>query len=362
MNIMFLTASGLMVALALALVLWPLLRQAGRQTRRRGLIALAVLFVLGLPLASAGLYEMVGNPAALNPAAAEQPLTLDQAITKIKAQLGHDSADPNLWTLLGQAYGAKNEPALAASAFEHALKYRPDDADLLVAWAQADSLAQPQHMIVGEARARLERALAVDPTHQRGLWLLGISDFQLQHYSEAIATWTRLLKLLPPDSDVARGVAKQVELAAARGSLKLSHAQAQVLSAATAAGAPPPATAGSSAPRLIVKVSLAPQLTARLAADSVLFVYARNSSGPSIPLAVARLPASALPATVTLTDAMSMAPGMNLSSAQQVIVGARLSAQGQALAQAGDLEGSAGPVAVSRTQPISIVIDKVVRQ
>lgn len=361
MNVLFLTASGLMVALALALVLWPLLRQALKQTRRRGLIALVVLFALGLPLASAGLYEMLGNPAALNPAAAEQPLTLDQAITKIRAQLDHDSADPDLWTLLGQAYGAKNEPALAANAFEHALKYRPDDADLLVAWAQADSLTQPQHMIIGEARARLERALAVDPTHQRGLWLLGISDFQLQRYSEAIATWTRLLKLLPVDSDVARGVAKQVELAATRGALKLSAAQAQVLSAATA-GAPAPASAASSAPRLTVQVSLAPQLASQLASHPVLFVYARNPGGPPMPLAVARLPANALPVTVTLTDAMSMAPGMNLSSARQVIVGARLSAQGQALPQPGDLQGSAGPVAVDRTQPIHIVIDKVVQQ
>lgn len=361
MNVMFLTASGLMVALALALVLWPLLRQAGRQTRRRGLIALAVLFVLGLPLASAGLYELVGNPAALNPGATEQPLTLDQAITKIKAQLDHDSADPNLWTLLGQAYGAKNEPALAANAFEHALKYRPDDADLLVAWAQADSLAQPQHMIVGEARARLERALAVDPTHQRGLWLLGISDFQLQRYSEAIAIWTRLLKLLPADSDVARGVAHQVELAARRGALRLTAAQTRVLSAATA-GTKTPAAAGSSAPHLTVQVSLAPQLAQKLDPDSVLFVYARNPGGPPMPLAVARLPASALPATVTLTDAMSMAQGPNLSSAQQVIIGARLSAHGQALPQPGDLEGSVGPIAVDRTQPISVVIDKVVGQ
>jgi cytochrome c-type biogenesis protein CcmH len=111
-----------------------------------------------------------------------------------------------------------------------------------------------------------------------------------------------------------------------------------------------------------VKVSLAPQLAAKLAANSVLFVYARNPSGPPMPLAVTRLPASALPATVTLTDAMSMAPGMNLSSAQQVIIGARLSARGQALPQPGDLEGSVGPVAVNRTQPINIVIDKIVRQ
>ncbi len=353
MNALFLIASGLLLALALALVLWPLLRQAARQDRRRGLYALSILLALGIPLASAGLYRLVGDPAALEPGAAKQPLTIDQAIAKIKASLARDSADPDLWTLLGQAYSAK-----AAKAFEHALKYKPDNADLLVAWAQADSMTQPQHLIEGEARARLQRAVAVDPTHQRGLWLLGISDFQMGRYADAMDTWIRLLKLLPPDSGVARGVADQVRLAAQRGGLRLDAEQSRTLSAALAGA---PAAAGSTAgPHITVHVQLAPALAQRLGNQTLLFVFARNPAGPPMPLAVARLPASALPATVTLTDAMSMAPDVNLSSARQVIIGARLSASGQAMPQPGDLEGSIGPIAVDQSKPVDVLIDKVV--
>lgn len=359
MNATFLIASGLMLALALALVLWPLLRNPGRTGSRRGLLALGILLAIALPLGSAGLYKLVGDPAALNPEAARQPLTIDQAIAKIRAQLGHDSEDPDLWTLLGQAYGAKNEPRQAADAFEHALKFRPDNADLLVAWAQADALSQSGHLIAGEARARLKRALDVDPTHQRGLWLLGISDFQLGQYRAAVETWTRLLKLVPPDSDVARGIADQVKLAAQRGSLTLTKDQSEVMSAALAGA---PAAAGSSGPRITVEVKLAPKLASKLDQASTLFVFARRTAGPPMPLAVARLPASALPATVTLTNAMSMAPGMDLASVKDVIVGARLSTSGQALPQTGDLEGSSGPVAVDSKQPVKIVIDKVVGQ
>lgn len=358
MNALFLIASGLLLALALALVLWPLLRQAARQDRRRGLYALSVLLALGIPLASAGLYRLVGDPAALEPGAAKQPLTIDQAIAKIKASLARDSADPDLWTLLGQAYSAKNQPAKAANAFEHALKYKPDNADLLVAWAQADSMTQPQHLIEGAARARLQRAVAVDPTHQRGLWLLGISDFQMGRYADAMDTWIRLLKLLPPDSGVARGVADQVRLAAQRGGLRLDAEQSRTLSAALAGA---PAAAGSTAePHITVHVQLAPALAQRLGNQTLLFVFARNPAGPPMPLAVARLPASALPATVTLTDAMSMAPDVNLSSARQVIIGARLSASGQAMPQPGDLEGSIGPIAVDQSKPVDVLIDKVV--
>ena len=274
MNALFLIASGLLLALALAIVLWPLLRQAARQDRRRGLYALSVLLALGIPLASAGLYRLVGDPAALEPGAAQQPLTIDQAIAKIKASLARDSADPDLWTLLGQAYGAKNQPAKAANAFEHALKYKPDNADLLVAWAQADSMTQPQHLIEGEARARLQRAVAVDPTHQRGLWLLGISDFQMGRYADAMDTWIRLLKLLPPDSGVARGVADQVRLAAQRGGLRLDAEQSRTLSAALAGA--PAATDSTTGPRITVHVQLAPALAQRLGNQTLLFVFARN--------------------------------------------------------------------------------------
>ncbi len=350
MNVTFVAASALLLALALAIVLWPLLRPP----RRRGLLALCALLAVGLPLASVAVYRMVGDPAALDPAALRKPLTLDEAITQLKAQLAQNGGDADLWTLLGQAYGAKNEPAKAADAFAHALQYKPDNADLLVAWAQADSLVQPRHLITGEARARLERALAVDPTHQRGLWLLGISDFQLGRYAGAVATWTRLLKLLPPGSGVARGVAQQVRLAEQRGALTLSPAQSQVLTAALA----PPVAAGG--PRIVVHVSLDPRLAQRLGNQRTLFVFARDPSGPPMPLAVARLPASSLPATVVLTDAMGMTPKFDLSSVKSVVIGARLSASGQALPQPGDLEGSAGPVAVDGGKPVNVRIDRVV--
>ena len=78
-----------------------------------------------------------------------------------------------------------------------------------------------------------------------------------------------------------------------------------------------------------------------------------------MPLAVARLAATRLPATVELTDAMAMAPSVDLSSASSVVVGARISHSGQAIGQPGDLEGSAGVVQTGRHEPVAVVIDKV---
>jgi cytochrome c-type biogenesis protein CcmH len=60
------------------------------------------------------------------------------------------------------------------------------------------------------------------------------------------------------------------------------------------------------------------------------------------------MPASALPATVVLDNSMGMIAGMNLSSQTEVIIGARISASGNAAPQSGDLEGLLDP------QPVGI--------
>jgi cytochrome c-type biogenesis protein CcmH len=46
-----------------------------------------------------------------------------------------------------------------------------------------------------------------------------------------------------------------------------------------------------------------------------------------------------LPLAFRLDDSMAMAPGMTLSSAPQLTVGARISKSGTAIAQPGDLSG-----------------------
>ena len=78
-----------------------------------------------------------------------------------------------------------------------------------------------------------------------------------------------------------------------------------------------------------------------------------------MPLAARRFKVADLPATVTLDDSMAIVPGLKLSTAPEVLVGARISKSGQATPSAGDLEGQAGPVKVSETSPVTVTIDRV---
>ena len=64
-----------------------------------------------------------------------------------------------------------------------------------------------------------------------------------------------------------------------------------------------------------------------------------------MPLAILRKQVKDLPLTFTLDDSMAMTPAARLSSATRVVIGARISARGDATPQPGDLQGFTAPVA-----------------
>lgn len=348
----FYLVAALMIVAALALVLLPLVRTGRRHGRPRGVFGLSLVLALLLPLSAIGVYALIGNPAAMEAISHEAPpgMTIETAVAKLEKQLEANPDDLQGWLLLGQTYGTMQRPAKARDAYAHAMELAPDSADIMVAWAEADSLARPDHVIEGKTRSKLQQAVDIDPNNQRGLWLLGISDYQAGHFVDATLTWRRLEALLKPGSDVADAVKRQIAMANARASGK-SQAEAEKL-LQTAVDAP------AEKASVEVKVTLSPSLQDKIHGDATLFVYARAADGPAMPLAITRLKASELPATVRLTDAMSMTPDHTLSSAGKVLLTARISRSGKATPQPGDLEGHTGPLAIGRDTSASILIDK----
>ncbi|THD07489.1 tetratricopeptide repeat protein [Rhodanobacter lindaniclasticus] len=349
MKIAFIVVAALMVALALAALLVPLVREGRRSGHTRGVFVLCLAIALLLPLGAGVLYLKVGTPAALNgvPAQAQTPISLPQAIAQLREHLAQQPDDQQGWMLLAQTSAMMRQPGDARDAWDHVLKLDANNAEAMVGWAESDSMLRADHQIDGRARDLLQRAVKQHPDNQRGLWLLGISDFQRGDYRSAAATWRLLQPQLEPGSSVAKSVAEQIAIADARA----GGAPAGASSSAAAA-----VPAGAS---LQVNVTLAPALQAKLAKGDVLYVYARAPDGPPMPLAVARIEPVKLPATVILNDAMAMTPAYKLSSVARVFVGARISHDGQPTAAPGDLEGDAGVVQVARKTPVAITIDKV---
>lgn len=348
----------------------------GAATTRPARIAFATLLLVAilLPASALLLYRLVGTPQALDPAnlkaeaapaKGDRGLEMEQAIAILVARLKGHPDDVEGWALLGRAYQATNQADESLAAFKRAHEQAPDNAPVAVEYAQALAFATPDHRIQGEARALLENTLKTDAGNQRALWLLGISDYQGEHYDAAIAHWNRLLPLLTANSDVATSVKKQIADAQARRdgnapppSVPASPSQTGIAPVAAPAGATD--ASAQNAPRLTVNVALDPKLKAKLDPDATLFVFARAAKGPPMPLAIQRLKASQLPLTLTLDDSMGMLPTMKLSMFPQIVVGARVSKSGNAMPQSGDLQAFSTPTDVHRAEPIELTIDQAV--
>ncbi len=226
----FYIIAALMIIAALALVVLPMVRRGRQCGRPRGVFGLSLVLAFVLPLSAVGVYALVGEPGAVLAKVRKAPpeMSVDQAIAQLRQRLKKSPDDLQGWLLLARSYTIMKQPADARDAYAHALTLAPDNADILVAWVEADSLARTDHLIEGTARKRLQKALRIDPHNQRGLWLMGISDYQAGHFADAVLTWRRLQVLLKPDGDVANAVTRQIAMANARAAGK-SQAEAEAL-------------------------------------------------------------------------------------------------------------------------------------
>jgi cytochrome c-type biogenesis protein CcmH len=131
-----------------------------------------------------------------------------------------------------------------------------------------------------------------------------------------------------------------------------------VLAAAASAQAEPAAPAKPSGQSLAIsgKASIAPSLAGKGSATDTLFVFARETNGPPMPVAIMRATKKDLPFTFRLDDSNSMMPSRTLSDVAMVVIVARLSKSGQAMPQSGDLEGMSQPVKPG-VDGVTVVID-----
>lgn len=348
---------------------------APEQPPRRASVLATALAVL-VPLATLALYLSVGDPRALDllqetpqaatqAAAGEAPVDLVTATAGLAARLEQEPDDPAGWMLLGRAYKTMERFAESRDAFERALELVPNEVDPMVELAEVTVLADASRRIQGRPAELLARALELAPLHPRALWLDGIRLTQEGRHAEAADTWQRLLDSLPADAEIRGSLSRQIAEARSRAG------DPSPADATSTAPAPPPAVVpapdapasatgdASDTAALTVRIDIAPELASRLAASDVLFVFARAPAGPRMPVAIQRLPASGFPLEVRLDDSMAMMPQLTLSSLPEVVVGARISKSGNATPQPGDFEALSAPLSPTAAGSVELTIDRV---
>ncbi len=103
-------------------------------------------------------------------------------------------------------------------------------------------------------------------------------------------------------------------------------------------------------------VELRADLAGKVQRNDTVFIFARATEGPRMPLAVFKGYVTDLPISFTLDDSMAMRPQLKLSGFDQVVVVARISKSGTPTPQSGDLEGTTSPIKPG-TKDLHIVID-----
>lgn len=299
----------------------------------------AFLLVVGLTLASAGLYRLVGNPLALDADMVRRPENIEDALAQLEGSRERFT-DHEGWVMLATAYTRVGKYAQARDAWEEVLKHVPDDANFLAAAAEARAQTDAQRRFDARAVELLQRALKLSPEHQRARLFYGIALRQQDKPGEAAKVWEPLLSQV----DVANAETLRDEVNAARKD----------------AGLPPlPMPAAASITKgVTVEVALDPAFAARvrLRGDTTVFVIARAPDGPPMPVAVEKHTVADLPLTVTLDDSDSPMPTAKLSALQSVEVIARMSESGNAKRQDGDLESKPVRVRLPVGKPVKLVL------
>ena len=326
----------------------------------RGQWAAAGLMVLGIPLAAGLLYLKLGTPAAINameqrqqqaaaePSAPEGMPPLAELLPNVERRLQENPDDVKGWKLLGRSYLMIGNFDKAVTASRRAFELDDQDPDILAQLAESIAMQQEGEM-QGEPIKFTNAALALNPNHQQSTWLSAIADQQQGEHRSAIEKFEALL---PSTQNDPRSLQSINEMLAA------SKAALGEATTATAQAAATPATTSSS---IVVRAELSASIAPDLPDTTSVFIYARASSGPPMPLAVARLQLKDLPVEVTLDDTMAMVPGMTISAFSDVVIGARISPSGNAIRQAGDWMGETTAIKVnSQNGVVKVTIDTMV--
>jgi cytochrome c-type biogenesis protein CcmH len=282
-------------------------------------------------------HSLDGTAATALPAGSNDAHTYRDLVAK-------NPADSRAWIALARIERtARNYPP-AQAAYEKAIALHAMQAD---DWADyADVLASAQGRLSGAASKAIAAALALEPRHAKALWLKASLALEERRYADALQDWQQLREVVPNASSDARIIDANIEEA------RTLAGQDQPTQQAKAAAVSAVAIRGT--------VDIDPSVQSRVTPGMTLFVFARAAEGGGPPLAVLRTQPSKWPVAFQLDDSLAMLPSRRLSAFDRVIVEARLSKSGQAMAQSGDLQIASGIVRTSDAAPLALRISKII--
>ena len=299
----FIIIATLMVAAALAWVLWPLLRPSSRATVERRLVNLtvykdqfadldsdlargtlsreqydeakselerrmldesradptapiaasaggrrtALVVGLAIPVIAGLLYWKLGAPDAFSPLATppenQHQLSgeqINEMTAKLAARLEKEPDNVEGWVILARTYYTQRKFSEAAAAYDKLTTLLPNEADLFADYADALAMAQGRSLS-GKPMELVKKALQIDPNQWKALAMAGTEAFDRKDYKGAIEYWERLKATAGADAPIGKQIQASIDEARQLAGLPPSQVAAAPSAATAAAGRSAPA-------------------------------------------------------------------------------------------------------------------------
>ena len=182
---------------------------------------LAYVLSIALPLIAVVFYLRVGELKGLSPSQTETPnlsgtvpersaQQIEANVAALAERLKSNPSDSQGWVMLARSYNSMQRFGEAAGAYAKATELQPNNADLWAEYAFVSAMANDRRL-EGQPMELINKALKIDPENLKALQLAGNAAFQRKDYKQAIDYWSRVLKKVPPKSEVADSIQQRIE-------------------------------------------------------------------------------------------------------------------------------------------------------
>lgn len=244
------------------------------------------------------------------------PQDFQQLTLAIRKRLQENPQDGQGWMYLGRIWMALNQTDEAYAALEKALHFAPGDENVRMTYARALMMSDDKGQLEN-ARRLLSSLISEQQDNDNLVLMQAVVAGRLGDKTLLASSLAQLDGKLPADSPIAMQLTER--LASLNG-------EAQVARVPTGFN---------------LTVEISDELSANIPENAFLFVFAQDANSDNrMPAAVLRLPLQNLPLTLSLTSENAMAPNYSLEQLSTARLIARISADQEAPAQPGDLEGT----------------------
>lgn len=165
----------------------------------------AAVSLVAIPVFAVAMYLMVGAPGKPDMPHAERLARAAEAqdfgglVARVEQHLAENPGDARGWRVLAPAYMRMGRFSQAAQAFGNALAYGEPDAELLVDYGEALTLAATG-LVTEDAKTAFDNALELDARNPKARYYLGVAARQDGSEAKAADIWRELLADSPGDA------------------------------------------------------------------------------------------------------------------------------------------------------------------